>query len=125
MSELKASTDGKILVDITLILSFVLGRVKIIVGEVELKQYWLVLHAAFNSISVILRWWLTLFMSFLGFASTRLVLWRVLLKGTFHEKTSKGSWGKFIAKVIKKLKVVFRKAEYFVHDVVNGEDAWL
>ena len=33
---------------------------------------WMVFYAVFNSISVISQWQLTLFMSFLGFASTRL-----------------------------------------------------
>ena len=39
---------------------------------------WKVFYAAFNSISVISRWQLTLFMSFLGFSSTKLGLWIVL-----------------------------------------------
>ena len=43
---------------------------------------WMVFYAPFNSISVILRRQLTLFMSFLGCTSTRLGLWIVLPKGT-------------------------------------------
>ena len=43
---------------------------------------WMVFYAPFNSISVISRQQLTLFMSFLGFTSTRLGLWSVLPKDT-------------------------------------------
>ena len=43
---------------------------------------WIVFYAAFNSISVISRQQLTLFMSFLGFTSTRLGLWNVWHKDT-------------------------------------------
>ena len=45
-----------------------------------LKTLWV--GFAFNSISVISRRQVTLFMSFLGFISTRLGLWSVLLKDT-------------------------------------------
>ena len=41
---------------------------------------WIMFYAAFNSISVIIRRHLTLFMSFLGFTSSRLGLWSVLPK---------------------------------------------
>ena len=47
---------------------------------------WMVFYATFNSISVISRSQLTLFMSFLGFASTRLGLWSVLPKDTPMKK---------------------------------------
>ena len=43
-------------------------------------------YAAFNSISVISQRQLTLFMSFLGFTSTRLGLWSVLPKDTPTKK---------------------------------------
>ena len=43
---------------------------------------WMVFYAAFNSISVISQQQLTLFMSFLGFTSTRLGLLSVLPKVT-------------------------------------------
>ena len=48
---------------------------------------WMVFYAAFNSISVISRRQITLFMSFLGLTSTRLELWRVLPKDTPTKKT--------------------------------------
>ena len=58
---------------------------------VQLKQRvwlidWMVFYAAFNSISVISWQQLTLFMSFLGFTSTRLGLWSVLPKDTPTKK---------------------------------------
>ena len=43
----------------------------------------MVFYAAFNSISVVSQWQLTLFMSFLGFTSTTLGLWSVLPKDTY------------------------------------------
>ena len=43
---------------------------------------WMVFYATFNSTSVPSRYQLTLFMSFLGFTSTRLGLWSVLPKDT-------------------------------------------
>ena len=47
---------------------------------------WMVFYAAFNSIWVIQQQQLTLFMSFLGFTSTRLGLWSVLPKDTPPKK---------------------------------------
>ena len=47
---------------------------------------WMVFYAAFNSTSVISRWPFKLFMSFLGFTSTRLGLWSVLPKDTLTKK---------------------------------------
>ena len=43
---------------------------------------WMVIYAAFNSTSVVSRRQFKLFMSFLGFTSTRLGLWSVLPKDT-------------------------------------------
>ena len=50
---------------------------------------WMVFNASFNSISVISQWQLILFMSFLGFTSTRLGLWSVLPKDTPTKKTQR------------------------------------
>ena len=51
---------------------------------------WMVFYAAFNSISVISQQQLTLFISFLGFSSTRLGLWSILPKDT-PTKNPRGS----------------------------------
>ena len=51
----------------------------------------MVFYAAFNSISVISQKQLALFMSFLGFTSTRLGLWSVLPKGTPMKKPRESS----------------------------------
>ena len=52
---------------------------------------WIVFYTTFNSISVISWQQLTLFMSFLGFTSTRLGLWSVFTQGHSHKKNPEES----------------------------------
>ena len=54
---------------------------------------WMVFYVAYSSISVISRQQLTLFISFLGFTSTRLGLWSNLPKDTLR-KTQRIQWAR-------------------------------